>query len=124
MSRGRGHATVQCAACGLKEELEASPADQLVDVYCKFTDGFYGSHAAPPLKHDSTPTEAPAEGQAQVSAQEEPEGEAGGAGEGTDSEEIPQLPTEHPDEQEVPEAQAEEAEQPAEEEARADQPPT
>jgi len=42
LSRASRHATIQCAGCGLKEEIEASPADQVVDVYCKFTDRFYG----------------------------------------------------------------------------------
>jgi len=43
MSRGKGHATIQCASCGLKQEVETSPADQMVDVYCRFTDKFYGA---------------------------------------------------------------------------------
>lgn len=43
MSRGKGHATIQCASCGLKQEVETSPADQMVDVYCRFTDRFYGA---------------------------------------------------------------------------------
>lgn len=43
MSRGKGHAIVQCASCGLKQEIETAPADQMVDVYCRFTDKFYGT---------------------------------------------------------------------------------
>jgi transcription elongation factor Elf1 len=43
MSRGKGHALIQCASCGLKQEVETSPVDQMVDVYCRFTDKFYGA---------------------------------------------------------------------------------
>jgi len=34
-------ATVQCGACGLKEEFDTTPSAGMVDVYCRFTDGFY-----------------------------------------------------------------------------------
>ena len=42
MPRGDGLANVQCAACGLKDEFEAPSPIQMVDVYCKFTDKYYG----------------------------------------------------------------------------------
>jgi transcription elongation factor Elf1 len=56
MSRGKGHATIQCASCGLKQEVETSPADQMVDVYCRFTDKFYG--ASQPSAPKQMPTQA------------------------------------------------------------------
>jgi transcription elongation factor Elf1 len=34
-------AKVMCGKCGLKLDISASPQDQLVDLYCKFTDKFY-----------------------------------------------------------------------------------
>jgi len=34
-------AIVMCGKCGLKAEISVSPQDQLVDLYCKFTDKFY-----------------------------------------------------------------------------------
>jgi len=46
MSRSKSHALIQCAACGLKQETDISPADQMVDVYCRFTDKFYGANQA------------------------------------------------------------------------------
>lgn len=48
---GAGMATVQCGSCGLKQEFEATPSSQIVDIYCKFTDTFYGK--------DRPPTENP-----------------------------------------------------------------
>lgn len=36
-----GPATVQCGACGLKREFEATPSSQIVDIYCMFTDAYY-----------------------------------------------------------------------------------
>jgi len=61
MSRSAHHATIQCAACGLKEEVEASPADQLVDAYCKFTDRFYSVGEGHLPKHGRAPEEAATE---------------------------------------------------------------
>jgi transcription elongation factor Elf1 len=37
-----GPAIVQCGSCGLKQEFAATPSSQIVDVYCMFTDAFYG----------------------------------------------------------------------------------
>ena len=34
-------AKVMCGKCGLKLDIPASPQDQFVDLYCKFTDKFY-----------------------------------------------------------------------------------
>ncbi len=34
-------ATVACGRCGLKAEIQLSPQDQAIDIYCKFTDRFY-----------------------------------------------------------------------------------
>jgi len=42
LPQGAGAATVQCGSCGLKQEFEATPSSQIVDIYCMFTDSFYG----------------------------------------------------------------------------------
>lgn len=42
LPQGAGTATVQCGSCGLKREFEATPSSQIVDIYCMFTDTFYG----------------------------------------------------------------------------------
>jgi len=52
LPEGSGPAIVQCGACGLKREFAATPSNQIVDVYCMFTDSFYGK--------DKTQTPAPA----------------------------------------------------------------
>jgi transcription elongation factor Elf1 len=53
LQRGNKLAVVQCSECGLKGEFDVSPADQIVDIYCKFTDKFYsgsgGAQAATPV---------------------------------------------------------------------------
>ena len=46
LPEGSGSATVQCGACGLKREFAATPSSQIVDVYCMFTDSFYGKDKA------------------------------------------------------------------------------
>ncbi len=56
MPRGDGLASVQCAACGLKDEFEAPSPIQMVDVYCKFTDKYYGRGESVKA---STPVAAP-----------------------------------------------------------------
>jgi len=43
MPQGSGPAIVQCGSCGIKQEFEATPSSQIVDIYCKFTDAFYTS---------------------------------------------------------------------------------
>ena len=47
LSRGSRHAIVKCSTCGLKDEFEVSPVDQIVDIYCKFTDVFYSKGIKP-----------------------------------------------------------------------------
>ena len=49
LSHGSKHAVVKCSACGLKDEFEVSPVDQIVDIYCKFTDGFYSKGEKPKI---------------------------------------------------------------------------
>jgi len=62
MSRGKSHALIQCGECGLKQEAEISPADQMVDVYCRFTDKFYGANQASQQKQsDVLPEETSTE---------------------------------------------------------------
>lgn len=34
-------AIATCGKCGLRAEIQTSPKDQQVDIYCKFTDKFY-----------------------------------------------------------------------------------
>jgi transcription elongation factor Elf1 len=47
LPQGSGPATVQCGACGLKREFEATPSSQIVDIYCKFTDAYYSKEKPP-----------------------------------------------------------------------------
>jgi transcription elongation factor Elf1 len=42
LPQGSGPAIVQCGSCGVKREYEATPSSQIVDIYCMFTDSFYG----------------------------------------------------------------------------------
>ena len=42
LPQGAGPAIVQCGSCGLKREFGATPSSQVVDIYCMFTDDFYG----------------------------------------------------------------------------------
>lgn len=41
--RDGSQATVSCGSCGIKEEFRIKPAQDIVDVYCMFTDRVYGS---------------------------------------------------------------------------------
>jgi len=53
LPKGAGVATVQCAACGAKDEFDVPRGTQMIDVYCKFTDKFYATgkaEAAPQVK--------------------------------------------------------------------------
>ena len=43
IEKGQGFALVHCGGCGIKEQIPASPAQQPIDVYCKFADNFYAS---------------------------------------------------------------------------------
>lgn len=42
LPQGAGPATVQCGSCGLNREFQATPSSQVVDIYCMFTDSYYG----------------------------------------------------------------------------------
>jgi transcription elongation factor Elf1 len=42
LPQGEAPAIVQCGSCGLKREFEVTPSSQVVDIYCMFTDTFYG----------------------------------------------------------------------------------
>jgi len=55
ISKGTGKATVQCASCGLKDEVDAPPSFDMVDAYCSFTDRFY-SKTRPVAQQDETAT--------------------------------------------------------------------
>jgi transcription elongation factor Elf1 len=55
LPQGAGPAIVQCGSCGLKQEFEATPSSQIVDVYCMFTDSYYGK-----VKPQEEKTEQPA----------------------------------------------------------------
>ena len=41
IDRSEEHATIQCASCGLTEDIQIKPYFQEIDVYCEFTDKFY-----------------------------------------------------------------------------------
>jgi transcription elongation factor Elf1 len=45
--RDDGRATVGCGSCGVKDEFPVKPAQGEIDVYCMFTDKFYGSPRKP-----------------------------------------------------------------------------
>lgn len=42
ISRAQGQAVVACGSCGIKDEFPIKPAQGEIDVYCMFTDKFYG----------------------------------------------------------------------------------
>jgi transcription elongation factor Elf1 len=44
ISKNRKQALVKCGSCGFELEVAASPKDQPVDLYCKFTDTFYSEN--------------------------------------------------------------------------------
>ncbi len=46
--REQNRALVACGSCGLKEEFPIKPAESEIDVYCVFTDKFYGSSRKSP----------------------------------------------------------------------------
>lgn len=72
INRNKSCATVQCAACGLKQEAETSRSDQMVDVYCRFTDRFYGAKEPSAPKQTQAPAQAIPEEQDKPETQEEP----------------------------------------------------
>jgi transcription elongation factor Elf1 len=54
LPKGAGVATVQCAACGAKEEFDVPRGTQMVDVYCKFTDKYYATGKPEPATQVSS----------------------------------------------------------------------
>lgn len=88
IAKDTGKATVMCALCQLKDEFQAHPAAQMIDVYSFFADRFYGvkdpraiiphdreSRMAAPAEEPSEPEplKAPAEEPEQVMEKAEPE---------------------------------------------------
>jgi len=59
LPQGAGTAIVQCGSCGLKREFEATPSSQIVDIYCMFTDMFYGKKPQPEKAAEPAATAAP-----------------------------------------------------------------
>lgn len=53
ITKETGLAAVHCAACGLKDEFEATRAAHTVDIYCKFTDKFYAASKARQVQADA-----------------------------------------------------------------------
>jgi transcription elongation factor Elf1 len=45
--RDQKRAIVACGGCGVKEEFTIKPAQGEIDVYCMFTDNFYGRPKRP-----------------------------------------------------------------------------
>ena len=45
--RDEGRAVAGCGSCGVKDEFPVKPAQGEIDVYCMFTDKFYGSPKKP-----------------------------------------------------------------------------
>ena len=47
-------AVIRCGKCRLEESIEPRPSDQIVDIYGRFYDGYYGVHRPrPPPKKES-----------------------------------------------------------------------
>jgi len=113
VSRSSSNATVQCAACGLEEVVEASPSDQMVDVYCRFTDRFYTAKGPSALIQQYAQAEAVPE--TQTMEEGERAGEAEVAEASTDA--ASGTPEHKPLEQESSEEQTQEPEEAAREEA-------
>lgn len=59
IAKDTGKATVLCALCNLKDEFQAHPAAQMIDVYSYFTDRFYGVKDPRPIipRERATPRE-------------------------------------------------------------------
>jgi transcription elongation factor Elf1 len=52
--REKSNAVVGCGSCGVKDEFSVKPAQGEIDVYCMFTDKFYGGTrrtSSPEIKH-------------------------------------------------------------------------
>jgi len=46
MPKGPGMATIECAACGTKDQFDAPRGAHMVDVYCKFADKYHATGGA------------------------------------------------------------------------------
>jgi transcription elongation factor Elf1 len=47
MVSGKGNAVVQCGSCKIKEEFTVPSSLSIVDIYCMFTDKYYGNRVKP-----------------------------------------------------------------------------
>jgi transcription elongation factor Elf1 len=47
MKKGSDKAIVQCGSCKVKEEFPLGPSSSIIDVYCTFTDKYYGRGPLP-----------------------------------------------------------------------------
>jgi transcription elongation factor Elf1 len=56
MKSGSGVAIIQCGSCRIKEELTVPPRSGPIDVYCMFTDKYYGEGATREEKEPETPS--------------------------------------------------------------------
>ena len=121
LSRASHHATVQCAGCGLKEEIEASPADQVVDVYCRFTDRFYGVGVSQTPKQERTFEEEVTGTQAQVEIREESEEKSRTVEKDTSAQLVSDSSEGEPEVNEASDEPAEGPEQAANEESQGEQ---
>ena len=79
IAKDTGKATVMCALCQLKDEFQAHPAAQMIDVYSFFADRFYGvkdPRAIIPHDRESkfAPPEEPSEPESVESEPMQPEG--------------------------------------------------
>jgi len=123
LSRASHNATVQCAGCGLKEEIEASPADQMVDVYCKFTDRFYGIGESRTAKQEHAPVEEVIGTQTQIETREESEENNRTLEKDTSAQLVSDSPEGEPEGDEASDEPAEGPEQAANEESQGEQSP-
>ncbi|UCE96847.1 MAG: hypothetical protein JSV51_04475 [Candidatus Bathyarchaeota archaeon] len=41
-AKDEGNAIVRCGSCGFSEKFPAKPSYKDIDIYCKFTDKYYG----------------------------------------------------------------------------------
>ena len=73
IAKDTGKATVMCALCQLKDEFQAHPAAQMIDVYSFFADKFYG------VKDPRAIMPRQREAQAPMPGEEESEPEPAGA---------------------------------------------
>ena len=55
MKSGSGIAIIQCGSCRIKEELTVPRRSGPIDVYCMFTDKYYGGATREEKKEPETP---------------------------------------------------------------------